>query len=136
VSLWLLFFRGGLVAGRPKTSIDKNQLKHLMRLKPSLEDTAAFFECTRRTIERTIRAEYDLTFFEFREQHMVHTRFNIIRKAIEKAESGDNVMLIFCLKNLCGWVNEAPTTVINNNAPKPEIKEESLEDRVKKLKVL
>jgi len=81
----------------------KEKLKALMRLKPTLEDTAAFFECTARTIERYIRKEFDLTFVDFREQNMVHTRLTLIRTAIGKAERGDNVMLIFCLKNLCGW---------------------------------
>lgn len=79
------------------------KLKQLMRLHPTLEDTAAFFECSQRTIEETIRVEFDLTFREFRRQNAVHTRLSITRKAIEKAKSGDNTMLIFCLKNLCGW---------------------------------
>jgi AraC-like DNA-binding protein len=88
---------------RQPKAIDEKQLKALMRLKPTLADTAAFFECAERTIERHIRDTFDLTFVEFREQNMVHTRLSIVRKAIEKAERGDNVMLIFCLKNLCGW---------------------------------
>lgn len=83
--------------------IDKPKLENLMRLKPTLEDTAAFFEVSARTIERFIRTEYDLTFVEFRQQRMVHTRHALVRKALEKALKGDNTMLIFCLKNLCGW---------------------------------
>jgi uncharacterized protein YbcV (DUF1398 family) len=90
--------------------IDKPKLKALMRLKPTLEDTASFFECSARSIERFIRDEYDLKFVEFREQNMVHTRLAIVRKAIEKAEKGDNVMLIFCLKNLCGWKDKWDNT--------------------------
>jgi dihydroxyacetone kinase DhaKLM complex PTS-EIIA-like component DhaM len=87
----------------PRKQINFEQLKALMRLKPTQKDTAAFFECSEDTIERIIRKTCDLTFAEFREQNMVHTRFSLIRKAIQKAENGDNVMLIFCLKNLCGW---------------------------------
>lgn len=89
--------------GRPAVNIEKEKLAALMRMKPTLADTAAFFECGQRTIEEFIRKNYDLTFREFREQRMVHTRLSLIRKAISKAEGGDNTMLIFCLKNLCGW---------------------------------
>ena len=32
----------------------------------------------------------------------------LIRTAIKKAERGDNVMLIFCLKNLCQWRDKLP----------------------------
>lgn len=91
--------------------IDKQKLKALMRLKPTLADAAAFFECSERTIERFIKDEFELTFVDFREQNMVHTRLSIVRKAIEKAEKGDNVMLIFCLKNLCGWKDRQPEEV-------------------------
>jgi len=90
--------------GRPKKDISIEQLKTLMRLKPTIEDTAAFFEVHPDTILKFIKREIGpLTFSEFREQNMVHTRFSLIRTAIDKAERGDNVMLIFCLKNLCGW---------------------------------
>lgn len=114
---------------------DDVKLKALMRLKPSLEDTAAFFECSTRTIERYITKKFKLTFTDFREQHMVHTRLNIVRKAIQKAEAGDNVMLIFCLKNLCGWKDkhdgEAAKVTINNIS---EVTKIDLEERARQLK--
>ena len=88
---------------RPLLKIDATQLTALMRLKPSLADTAAFFSCSEDTIERFIRRVHKVGFADFREQNMVHTRFSLIRKALEKAQAGDNVMLIFTLKNLCGW---------------------------------
>lgn len=93
---------------RPSKDFDLPKLKALMRLKPTLEDTAAFFECSARTVERVIRDEWDLSFVEFRDQNMVHTRLGLVRKAISKAESGDNIMLIFCLKNICGWRDKQP----------------------------
>ena len=86
-----------------RVNIDKEKLKALMRLKPTQGDTAAFFECSEDTIDRYIKKNFKVTYAEFREQNMVHTRFSLVRKALQKANNGDNVMLIFCLKNLCGW---------------------------------
>lgn len=96
---------------RAPIDIDQTKIKALMRMRPTLADTAAYFECAERTIERYIRTNFDLSFVEFREQNMVHTRLSLVRKAIQKAEGGDNVMLIFCLKNLCGWVDKQPAEV-------------------------
>ncbi len=101
--------------GRPAADIDLKKLKGLMRLRPSLEDTAAFFECSDRTIERFIQKEFEQTFVEFRDTHMVHTKMRLIKKAIDKAEAGDNVMLKFCLENLCNWSSN-PT---DNSGQKP-----------------
>jgi hypothetical protein len=119
---------------RPKTVIDEGQIRALMRLKPTLEDTAAFFKCSARTIERFIEKKFKLSFVEFREQNMVHTRLNLIRKAISKAESGDNTMLIFSLKNLCNWRDKQPgeedKTIINNFS---SMSDEQIEERIKKL---
>lgn len=98
-------------------SIDLDQLKGLMRLKPSLEDTAAFFSCSPDTIERYIKKQAQVTFAEFRDQNMVHTRFALIRTALQKAQKGDNCMLIFCLKNLCGWKDRHEVT--NEGGDKP-----------------
>jgi hypothetical protein len=90
--------------GAPVKHVDLDQLKTLMRLHPRLQDTAAFFEVSPDTIESRIKEHFGgITYSEFREQNMVHTRFSIIRKAISEAERGNTAMLIFCLKNLCGW---------------------------------
>jgi hypothetical protein len=117
---------------RPFIEIDMEELATFMRLKPSLEDCAAFFKCSPDTIERRIKEHSDITFAEFREQNMVHTRFNLIRTAINKGLKGDNVMLIFCLKNLCGWKDKQPEevdkTIINNGAS--QLSDEQLNQRI------
>lgn len=123
--------------GRPKSEIDKGQLESLMRLKPTLADTAAFFKVCERTIERHIREHFDLSFVEFREQNGVHTRLSIQRKAIQLATEGNVTMLIFCLKNMCGWTDKGDDSQVqvniqNNVQQSVEIIE--LEDRIKLLK--
>lgn len=94
--------------GRPAIKIDEDQLRSIMRMKPTLKDVANFFQCSEDTIENHIKAKWGKRFSEFRDENMVFTRFNLIRTAIAKAEKGDNVMLIFCLKNLCGWRDKLP----------------------------
>lgn len=116
---------------RPHKEIDEKQMRALMRLMPSLADTANFFECSERTIERYVREHFELSFSEFREQNMIHTRLNIKRKAIDKAEKGDNVMLIFCLKNLCGWRDKQPGE--EDKILVPQKSKEEVEARIKEL---
>lgn len=94
--------------GRPRKEIDDVQLRAVMRFKPTLADTAAFFDCGEDTMSLWIKNTYGLGFQEFREQNMVHTRFTLIRKAISMAEGGNVPMLIFALKNLCGWNDKPP----------------------------
>jgi hypothetical protein len=102
---------------RPPTVIDPHRLEALMRLKPTKEDTASFFQCSPSTIDRFIRDNYGQTYAEFRDAGMVHTRFEMIRRAIERSKTSDAI-LIFCLKNLCGWRDrqeeEVDKSVINN----------------------
>ncbi len=89
--------------GRPKLEINETQLKAIMRFNPTLKDVAAYFDCSEDTVERRCQEYGNCTFAEFRDKNMVHTRLSLVRKAVEKAEAGDNTMLIFSLKNLCGW---------------------------------
>ena len=91
------------MAGRPRKEIDETQLRALCRLKPTKSDVAAFFSCSEDTIENRVKELGFANFSAFRDENMVHTRFSLIRKAIQKAEGGDNVMLIWATKNLCGW---------------------------------
>ena len=88
--------------GAPE-KIDAKKLASFMRLKPTMEDCAHFFECSPSAIEKFIKRHYKMTYSDFRDKNMVHTRFSLVRTALERANKGDNVMLIFCLKNLCGW---------------------------------
>lgn len=119
---------------RPKVKIDTNQLAAFMRFKPTAEDCAAYFKCSVDTIERHIKKASGLTFAEFREQNMVHTRMSLVRTALKKAEGGDNVMLIFCLKNLCGWRDKQADegNIIVNNLSN-NMTDDELDQKIKKL---
>ena len=93
--------------GRPKKFDEEKirQFKAICRMKPTLEDCCAFLEVGQDTVINYCKSIGE-SFSSFRDKNMVHTRFTLIRTAIKKAENGDNTMLIFCLKNLCGWADK------------------------------
>lgn len=95
---------------RPRLEIDQGQLESLCRLNPTLKDCAAFFKCSEDTIENRAKEFGYESFSDLRNKNMVHTRLMLVRSAVKKAENGDNTMLIFCLKNLCGWADKQETT--------------------------
>lgn len=107
------------MARPPSVLIEIAKLKAFMRMKPTLADTAAFFECSEDSVENFIKKEFKVSFSVFREQNMVHTRFDIFREMVRKALEGDNTMLIWCSKNMLGWkdkheisgTDEAPLTI-------------------------
>jgi hypothetical protein len=103
---------------KPKSFVDDAKLKMLMKMKPSLADTAAFLDVSEDTIYRYIKENYNQTFMEFRSAHMVKTRYDLVRTAVEKALAGDNVMLIFCLKNICHWADRVLETTEDNEEAK------------------
>jgi hypothetical protein len=92
-----------LSAHKPRIEIDQEQLAVICRLKPTLKDCADFFACSEDTIDNRCKEWGFRTFSDFRDKKMVHTRFGLVRKAIDMGLKGDRTMLIFCLKNLCGW---------------------------------
>lgn len=95
---------------RPRKEITEEQLGALCRLVASLQDCADFFGCSHDTIQRRIKEWGYESFASFKQQNMVHTRFQLKRDALERAKHSDT-MLIFCLKNLCGWSDKKEHTV-------------------------
>ena len=89
--------------------IDMEQLEALCAMKPTLYDCARFFKCSEDTIERRIKEKHGITFAEFRDQNMVHTKYDLIRRAIQKAEHSES-MHKFCLKNLADWREKTDMT--------------------------
>lgn len=113
--------------GRPKIDIDMDQLAAFCRVKPTLDDCAAFFKCTPQTIKNKIKEHSGLTFLQFREQYLVECRHDLIRSAIKQAQDGNATLMIFALKNLAGWKDKHDVEV---TTIKPSIIERSNGDQI------
>lgn len=111
------------MARPPKMTEEKiRQLKAICRMKPTLADCAAFLEVNTSTIEKWVKRTHGVSFSEFREQNMVHTRFMIIREILEQCQKGNMTALIYASKNLCGWSDKHEQTVnFENELELPEI---------------
>ena len=95
---------------RPKAEIDRQQFEALCRLNPTLKDAAAFFKVNQDTITDRCKEWGYEGFSDAREQNMVHTRLDLIRNAMQMAKKGNSALMIFCLKNLCGWADKQENT--------------------------
>jgi hypothetical protein len=60
------------------------------------------------TLDRLIKDRTGNTFEALRNKRTDGTRLKLIQNAIAMANNRDRTMLIFCLKNLCGWGDGAP----------------------------
>jgi AraC-like DNA-binding protein len=89
-------------------------LKALCRLKPTLEDCAAFFNVSTKTIQRRCEEFESLSFVQFRDKYMADTRLKLVRRMLKLAESGNLGALIFCLKNLNHWQDKIDVEVEGN----------------------
>ena len=89
--------------GRPEIPFDWTRLDAILQYKASLADSAEIMQVSEDTIEKRIKDKYKITFTEYRDKKMSTVRLSLVQKAIHMAKAGDRTMLIFCLKNLCGW---------------------------------
>lgn len=88
---------------RPKMDFDWSKLDAILQYKASLTDCAEIMGTSQSTIEKRIKKERGVNFSEYRDKKMSRTRLTLTQKAIDMAKSGNVTMMIFCLKNLCGW---------------------------------
>ncbi len=94
---------GQRLAAKP---FDWELLDKLLSRKLSQMDCAELMKVDAGTIRRKITEEKGIPFKQYAEQKLAPTRVSLIEKALEHALKHNNVtMLIFCLKNICGWVD-------------------------------
>lgn len=88
--------------GRPRKSIDKESFEKLCGLFCTLEDIAAFFNCSEDTIERWCKRTYKETFADVYKKRSSAGRTSLRRWQFQAAEKGNTSMLIFLGKNYLG----------------------------------
>jgi len=86
-----------------KIEIDWSKLEGLVSVDACLPACAQLLGCSEDTIERRIKESYNCTFAEYKSKHLKATVVKLKNKMISKALKGDNVCLIFALKNLSDW---------------------------------
>ena len=96
--------------GPPTIDFDWAKLDKLLELGPKLTDAAELLGVSEDTIERRIRERHDLTYAEYRCKKQALVRKSLVSTAYALAMGlpphqgkPDKTLLIFCLKNLCGW---------------------------------
>ena len=87
---------------KESAKIDAAELEKLMKLQPSEQEAADWFDVTIKTLQRFINKHYKCSFVQLRDKSFTKTRIAIKRAQIDKALKGDNVMLIWCGKQYLG----------------------------------
>lgn len=83
------------------------QLNKLLELKATRKICSDILGVSEDTLKRRIDERYKKSFGEYRDEKLSTTKVKLQQKAIIMALGGDRVMLIFCLKNICGWTDKA-----------------------------
>lgn len=87
---------------RPQKQIDQASFEKLCGLFCTMEDIAAFFECSEDTIERWCKRTYGEGFADAYKKFSAKGRTSIRRWQFQAAEKGSTAMLIFLGKNYLG----------------------------------
>ena len=91
-----------------------DKLDGLLAYKSSLLVCSDILEVSETTIKKHIKKRYSLTFGEYAEKKLSRTKVKLVQKAMEMANAGDRVMLIFCLKNINKWADKVDDGVVIN----------------------
>lgn len=86
--------------------IDFDKLDAILQFSPTRQMCADILGCSVDRIKRRVKEEKGMTFEEYKNSKMSLTKLKLQQKAITAGLSGNNVMLIFCLKNICKWSDQ------------------------------
>ena len=120
--------------GRPKKEFNVEQLGKLAEFDLSLEELAAFFDCSKSTIQRRLKeSEYAEAF----ERGKQLGNISLKRKMWQKALEGNTTMLIWLSKNRLGFSDKQEFKPIGtSDQPTVTIVIESEEESKKRLNKL
>jgi len=93
----------GARKGPDKQEFDWEKFDAILQFGPTRQMCADILECSIDTIKRRVKEVKGITFEEYKEKKMANVKLKLQQKAITMGLGGDRVMLIFCLKNKCGW---------------------------------
>lgn len=82
--------------------IDEQKLGRLMRLSPTLQDACYILNVSQDRLLEHIKLKYNLTWEQYKQKKLLYIRQKLVTQALKRAKKSD-IMLIFCLKNICGW---------------------------------
>ena len=105
--------------GRKRIELDYKLFDGLLKCGATRVQCSNILEVSEDTIENRLREDHDTIFTDYRLKKLDHTVIKLTQKAIGLALNGNITMLIFCLKNLCGWADKndskeiSEKTVIN-----------------------
>jgi len=86
-----------------KRELDWATLDGILQFGATKGQCSAILKTSEDTIDRRIKQFKKMTFEQYKETKMGLTKMKLQQRAIKMALDGNAVMLIFCLKNLCGW---------------------------------
>lgn len=111
---------------RPCKPFDWSKLDAILQYNATLADAAEVMGVHIDTLERKIKKEKKCCFTEYRQQKLGKVRIMLVQKAVEMARGGNATMLIFCLKNMCGWADKQEVEHSGESTIKIEKVEEEL----------
>lgn len=98
-----------------KVELNYDQLDALLQFKITKSFCADYMGVSEDAIDRRLKEDHGMNFSEYHALKMQRTAVKLQQKAIESALKGNTTLMIFCLKNLCGWSDKQESTSINEN---------------------
>jgi hypothetical protein len=122
------------MAMRKRDPIPWEKINGMLMYEASLNVVAEVAGCSHDTLEREIKKLHGCNFTEYRQRYVDQTVLRIKTKMINKALTGDNTCMIFCLKNLAKWADRVDHSVDDSAQKTLVLKYSVNSSKLKRLK--